>query len=333
MTRSRRITVLLIATIVASLTAVAGASALHAQEVERLNRSVPASQDGWIDSGITLADGETATLTAIGRASWDGNLTSSGPEGAVIEWCQAIAPGLPVGALLARVGEAAPVVAAGATISGPGRVALAYNDCPGQYFDNSGSFSATLDVTRVAAAPAPQAQPVAQEANATKAEGGSGRLGMILLAVLVLLALALGAAFVAWKMMAARTLRFDPSAQLESSAWIAPVTLLNLQGERMPKRNLTIGGPDADVDFGVEGVRARLVPTEDGGTRIEMAGNREQVYVNDMPLILGQRLGSGYRVRIGVREFVYREDRNPRGRVTQSAGNAALDRPDPRAAA
>jgi hypothetical protein len=167
-------------------------------------------------------------------------------------------------------------------------------------------------------------------ADAETSRGG----GMSFLPLLVLLVIAGAggaAAYFGRRVIAARRPRFDASAFVESSAWLAPVRLAELQGDGLPKRFLTIGGPDADIDFGVPGSWARLVPQIDGSTRIERACD-EQIFVNGMPLILGQRLGSGQRVKIGVREFVFREER----RMNQPARHArdtALDKPDPRAAA
>jgi hypothetical protein len=128
--------------------------------------------------------------------------------------------------------------------------------------------------------------------------------------------------------------RFPESARLESSAWLAPVRLRALQGERWPKRWLTIGGPDADVDFGLPGVWARLVPTADGGVRIETVPDGGKVLVDGLPLVLGQRLKDGARVFMGAREFTFRLEAGGAAiTALRRTGNAALDKPDPRAAA
>lgn len=321
------------------LLAIAGGAALvvapaAAQETERLEREIAATQEGWIDTGITLAAGETAALTVLGRASWDANRSFAGPEGTLIEWCAPIAPGLPVGSVLARVAAGAPVLAMGATVNGPGQLRIGYNDCLGSYFDNSGSFSISLLVTR---APPPPAVVATPEPPKQKSSGWSfpnlaGAI-MRLGSVVGVLALALGIGFIVWRAIVSRIPRFDPSARLESSAWIAPIRLRELQGERFPKRTLSVGGPDADVDFGVAGVRARLIPTDAGGTRLEKAVEGEQILVNDMPLLLAQRLGSGSRVKIGNREFTYFEESLPRQRSGPGAGTGRLPGTGPRAAA
>jgi hypothetical protein len=323
--------------------ALAGASLTEprttaAQQAETVSREIAATQDGWTDTGLVLAAGDSARLTASGRATWDGGASGSGPEGSSIESCRPIVPELPVGALLARVGDGRPVVAHGAAVKGPGPLALAYNDCPGQYFDNAGSFAATIEVTRVAppsSAPAPaQPAPTAAPTTAPDPQSGEGRRGPPLLPALALAVLGLigAAGFVVWRRRSTTAPRFDASAQLRSSAWLAPIRLRDLQGERRPKRALTVGGPDADIDFGVPDVRARIVPTDDGGARIETAGSTERVLVNDLPLILGQRLGPGYRVRIGMREFVYTEHRRESTRPPDHEQASGLDKPDPRAA-
>ena len=306
-----------------------------AQEVERLTREIAANQEGWIETGISLAEGETAEISVLGRASWDANRNFVGPEGTLIEWCTPIAPGLPIGSVLVRVGEGAPVLANGVAVQGPGHILIGYNDCIGAYFDNLGSFSISLHVTRLPPPPAiTPAAPIPEPERSVSFLPGLARLILKLVIALAVLAVATGVGFAAWRIIAARIPRFDPSARLESSAWIAPVRLRELQGERLPKRTLSVGGPDADVDFGIAGVRARLIATRDGGTRLEKAGDGESILVNGQPLLLAQRLGTGSRVKIGSREFVYFEERSPRDRAVPGRGRGSgLDRPDPRAAA
>jgi hypothetical protein len=305
-----------------------------AQQPSSVQRDVPANQQGWTDTGVQLKEGEKVTIAATGESSWDGGHSTAGPAGSPIELCQPIVPGLPIGALMARVGTGAPTLAAGATLAGPGAVQVAYNDCADQYFDNTGSFSVTFEVVRPAppavTAPAPVTQPATAPQPATSSGGG----GVSRLVFLVLLVMLIGGIYFYWRRYSANLLFFDPTARLESSAWLAPMRLRDLQGVRLVKRTLTIGGPDADIDFGIAGVRARLVPTIDGATRIEIAGDQGRVFVNGTPLILGQRLSNGQHVRIGEREFVYFEERDPRaGQLArQSHEETALDKPDPRVA-
>lgn len=306
-----------------------------AQSPERAQQQIPATSDGWIDSSIMLADGERAVVSASGSASWDDTNRNVGPGGAAVEICQPLAAGLPIGSLVARVGQGAPVLAQGATLVGPGPVAFAYNDCPGQFFNNTGAFTAAMEITRVVV-PAPVAAPAdapAPPAEATPAapKSGGGVPGWLWLLPLLAL-LGAGGWAARWFLTTPRPL-FDETARLESSAWLAPMWLQDIQGSRLPKRALTVGGPDANIDFGVPGIRARLVPLEDGGTRIEKMGDGAiRVLVNGAPLILGQRLASGHRVQIGQREFVYFEERVA-GRATATGKRkGAFSKPDPRAA-
>src|SRR5262249_56589520 len=127
---------------------------------------------------------------------------------------------------------------------------------------------------------APAAAPVAQPAAATQPASSSGGGGVSRLVFLVLLVILICGIYFFWRRYSANLLFFDPTARLESSAWLAPLRLRDLQGARLVKRALTIGGPDADIDFGISGVRARLVPTFDGATRIEIAGDQGRVFVN-----------------------------------------------------
>lgn len=323
-----------------ALGAVALSAVTQAQEAERADREVSATQPDWVDTGVTLAQGDSAVVSAFGRSSWDGGLTHSGPDGIIVESCAPAVPGMPLGALLVRSGEGAPLLAPDARLTGPGRINLLYNDCPSQYFDNTGAYTASISVRRapVVAPPVPVATVApAVEAPppvATKEPAAGGGVPWL---VLLGLGAALGglgtAGYFVLPALVGGTVRFNPSARLESTAWLAPMRLRDLQGERRPKRALTVGGPDADINFGVEGIRARLLPLADGGTRLEMTDSGPRIFVNDMPMIVGRRLSSGQRVRIGTREFIFMEERDPHAVPPPRRGAAgALDKPDPRAA-
>src|SRR5207248_566477 len=122
---------------------------------------VAAGQETWQDTGIELGDGETATLAAAGQAGWEPGI-AQGPDGGGASNCPLAVPEAPVGAVLARVGSAAPVVIGSAgSVAGPGRLFVLYNDCPGQYFDNTGGFEVQLTL---APAAAPASAPTAQVA-------------------------------------------------------------------------------------------------------------------------------------------------------------------------
>jgi hypothetical protein len=283
---------------------------------------IDASFEGWADTGTELAAGEQVAITVSGMAGWGQNVSAPATGGSDSD-CVLTVPGAPVGALVARVGAGEPVVAAGATLTGPGAVTVLYNECPGQYFDNTGGFEVRLSVSAV---PPATTGPAPAAASSPSHSGGFGSLPI--LAGLVgasLIALMFGRRYLARGPVG----RFSESARLESSAWLAPVRLRSIQGERRPKRFLVVGGPDADVDFGLPKVTARLVPMVDGGVRVEGTVDDVRVTVDGMPVVLGQRLKNGSRVKIGTREFVYRFDVEP----GSGHGESALSKIDPRAAA
>lgn len=304
-------------------------------EKERFSRQIPASVPGWRDAGIKLEEGDTATVSAIGRTSWDNNHNSVGPEGVNVESCTQSESKLPVGSLMVRVGSRPAVVAPGAALRGPGKISFAYNDCPDAYFDNNGEYSATIEVIRapiiaVTPEPAPMAAPPPAKQ--------SGGFPIVALIIPLLLGVLGGGGYYLWYnglIGASKGPRFRDSARLESSAWIAPKRLGDIQGERRPKKSLTVGGPDADIDFGLPSVMARFYPTNEGDSRIESAGSAGRVTVDGLPLALGQRLASGQRIRINQREFVFLEEHEAdqpalSGGGGRRAATSVLDRADPR---
>jgi hypothetical protein len=303
--------------------------------------TVEANREGWTDTGIGLGRDDTARLVAAGVAGW-GPGVQQGPTGAGAGTCALAVPDAPLGAVLARVGSG-PIVVLAPTgeVRGPGFLQLLYNDCPGQYFDNSGRFEVTVTlVPAVAATAVPTAAPAPTTPPARDRSSGLPVLPLlsVILVVAAGVSLYLGRRRL-WERLEPLVARgpvprFPESARLESSAWLAPVRLRALQGERWPKRWLTIGGPDADVDFGLPGVWARLVPTADGGVRIETVPDGGKVLVDGLPLVLGQRLKDGARVFMGAREFTFRLEAGGAAiTALRRTGNAALDKPDPRAAA
>lgn len=309
---------------------------------------VDAAHEGWADAGIDLRAGEKVTLSPSGSAGWEAGV-QSGPEGVPGVSCPLIVPSAPIGALVARIGAGDPVpVASTATLSGPGRLSLLYNDCPGQYFDNVGGFdvgvqvivpavstpAAIPDVAPSPAVIATAAAPVAAPALPVTSSG-RGRLPLAGLGAAALLLFA-AAGYTARRVLARRPVyRFHPAARLESSAWLAPMRLEGLQGGRRPRRSLTIGGPDADIDFGLPGVWARLYPTEDGGARLETAPGSGRVLIDGVSVVIAQRLADGARVFMGTREFVYRAD-GEAGNTTAFGRyhrrDDVLSKPDPRVA-
>jgi hypothetical protein len=303
--------------------------------------TVEANHEGWTDTGIGLGRGDVARLVVAGVAGWAPGV-QQGPMGAGASTCALAVPDAPLGAVVARAGSGPVVVLApSGEVRGPGYIQLLYNDCPGQYFDNAGRFEVT--VTLVPAAPATVAPTVMPALPPPPAERRTGGLPLLPLAAAVLVGGAGVGLYLGRRRIAGRlepwlargpVPRFPESARLESSAWLAPVRLRALQGERRPKRWLTVGGPDADVDFGLPAVWARLVPTADGGVRIESVPDGGKVLVDGLPLVLGQRLKDGARVFMGTREFTFRlETGGEPITALRRTGHAALDKPDPRAAA
>src|SRR5262249_57589548 len=97
----------------------ASSRSAFAQQPSSVQRDVPANQQGWTDTGVQLKEGEKVTIAATGQSSWDGGHSTAGPAGSPIELCGPIVPGLPIGALMARVGTAAPTLPARAPPPAP----------------------------------------------------------------------------------------------------------------------------------------------------------------------------------------------------------------------
>src|SRR5215211_3507114 len=108
-----------------------------------------AASTTFASTGVVLAKGETARLTATGRISYG----SQGPascRGQVVppSGCAAEAicpaPG-GCGALIGRLSGGAPfLVGERRTVNGPGSLELGINDVAGAYGDNVGSFTVTI---------------------------------------------------------------------------------------------------------------------------------------------------------------------------------------------
>jgi hypothetical protein len=341
--RIHRPLLLLAVILVACLGAVLSHRAAQAQRPASVNIRLEANRQPWLDTAIDLAEGETVEFTVSGAAGW-GPGVQVGPDGGLGNVCPLTMPEAPVGALLGRVGGGPPVfLGSGGTIAGPGRIALAYNDCPGQYFDNVGAFEVTFTFPAPVATPQPQAAtqatveaPVAPVVAPVVAKKDGGRFDPAIPLLIVAAAVVGVAAFYGRRFVPrGRVAQFSPTARLESSAWLAPVRLRAAQGERRPRRSLTVGGPDADVDFGLPGIWARLHPTEDGGARLEAMPGGGRILVDGKPLVMGHRLATGSRVFMGTREFIYRADAEGSGPGTTALNRRAdaLNKPDPRIAA
>jgi PA-IL-like protein len=131
---------------------------------------VPATGDptlgGWTNSGINLAAGQTFRIEASGRASFDPRpeyqLTDPSGAGHDRRTGAAVVPrydagvirtapiGVLIGAVLANGVASKPFVLGAASVkTAPmsGALLLAYNDNPGQYSNNSGSYTVKIQLT------------------------------------------------------------------------------------------------------------------------------------------------------------------------------------------
>lgn len=102
----------------------------------------------WSDTGINVRAGETVTITADGRIRLAQNtrdfVTAAGADGRVAD---ATMPNAPIGGLIARFGDSAPVfIGQSRTFRAPraGRLYLGVNDS--FWDDNTGQFNARVDV-------------------------------------------------------------------------------------------------------------------------------------------------------------------------------------------
>jgi hypothetical protein len=112
-----------------------------------------------VDTGVNLVAGQQLTITATGLATHDGGNQQTDPDGMhysngvpVGQYyaADAFIPSAHVGALIGRVGEGGNWFEIGSNLSfsapSTGRLFLAYNDGPWGYYDNFGSYTATVTV-------------------------------------------------------------------------------------------------------------------------------------------------------------------------------------------
>jgi hypothetical protein len=325
------------------------ASFQHADaQSQSINVRLDARRQLWTDAKFELAPGQTASFKATGVAGWQPGV-EVGPDGLNAKPdCELVAPDLPIGALLGRVGDGqAIMLGSSGRITGPGHVALLYNDCPGNYFNDRGAYEVVFLVAEVAATPDPD-EVTAPAVEATvvapvvveEQKDGKAFDPWIPLVILGVMAAGAGAFYGRRHVTKVKLLlphpdvpMFATSARLESSAWLSPVRLRTVQGERRPKKFLNVGGPGSDVDFGLPKVWARIHPVEDGGARLEALPNVGRILVDGKPIVMGQRLTSGSRVFMNTREFIYRADAEENAAPVNALNRRgdALSRPDPRA--
>lgn len=107
---------------------------------------------GWIDTGITVRNGDTIAIQANGSVTLsDNNADAANPGGSQTGRLAPSAPlpNQPAGALIARVGDGAPIFVGDrqtVTANNSGRLYLAVND--DHFADNRGQFRATVSVQR-----------------------------------------------------------------------------------------------------------------------------------------------------------------------------------------
>ena len=112
---------------------------------------VVSSTERWVDTGIDLVAGENITVRTEGTIRLSGNWNdSSGAAGANRRATNAPMPNHPAGALIARVGNGAPIFLGDSTgarnVSTSGRLYLSVND--DHLGDNSGELRVTVTVRR-----------------------------------------------------------------------------------------------------------------------------------------------------------------------------------------
>jgi hypothetical protein len=124
--------------------------------------SVPARR-AWTDTGINLAAGSKVSIVAGGTIYISREDPGMGPSGPAIYCKQPIrsqaqssdssftAPGLPCWSLIGRVGAGTPFAVGDAkalSVASAGQLYLGVNDQIGAFGDNSGSWTATVSITR-----------------------------------------------------------------------------------------------------------------------------------------------------------------------------------------
>ena len=162
MSRKPRRAVRLLAATALGVAAVAvlGTATTSAREADTVI-GVPATTT-FLDTGVTLAAGETAVITARGTISYGSQNAACAdrpitPSGCAAESICPVQGGC--GALIGRLGSGAPfLVGDRKTVTGPGVLWLGINDVKGAFGDNTGAFSVTI-VTGGAAPPPPPPSP------------------------------------------------------------------------------------------------------------------------------------------------------------------------------
>jgi hypothetical protein len=123
---------------------------------------LPGDFDGWTPTSVALAPGDTLSITATGCICFGGlpcpGEMETNPDGSYC-WDPSQLPDYPPGftcedathlSLVGKIGDF-PCFTVGsafsAVVPNAGQLFLAYNDRPGGFFDNSGSFSIDVSVS------------------------------------------------------------------------------------------------------------------------------------------------------------------------------------------
>jgi len=125
--------------------------------VAPISFQVPANVP-WFDTGIDVSAGQAVSITASGLASYKpGGPYATTPAGLPSVDRNSLAPGLPVGSLVGKIGPfGAPFEvgnSASFTVPAGGRLYLSYNDRVGAFGDNSGSWSVTVSLGQTSSQP------------------------------------------------------------------------------------------------------------------------------------------------------------------------------------
>jgi tetratricopeptide (TPR) repeat protein len=97
-----------------------------------------AAQQSWVDTGVTVARGQSLTIQANGR--WSNGDPPFGPNGGGHTWPGTILASADIGALIGKIGNEVFLVGENYSGSAPasGKLLLSINDVPGTFGDNSG---------------------------------------------------------------------------------------------------------------------------------------------------------------------------------------------------
>jgi hypothetical protein len=153
--------------------------------------TLSATSEEFLDTGVDLANGATASITVTGDGTCHYGDTSSdcpgGPSGAGITCADnPFEPGdpagpageeVPYGSVAGRIGsEGKPFfIGAAKTVTGPGELYVVYNDCAGHYGDNEGSFEVTITYTSESPALEAEEAAEAKEAKEKKEKEAAGK--------------------------------------------------------------------------------------------------------------------------------------------------------------